>query len=72
MDLPPDKTEQVTLGHLRAGDTVLLAGVLRTVCKKDLGRDELLGTTLWGDSHRAGRDTITRVTFGAQVARERV
>lgn len=71
MTLPPDRHEQVTPADLRAGDTVLLAGVLKTVCKKDLGRDALLGATLWGDSHRAGRETITRVTFGAQVARER-
>jgi hypothetical protein len=40
-----------------------------TVCKKDLGHDELLGHTLWGDSHRAGTDKITRVTFAAEIVR---
>lgn len=65
-----DLHEQVTVGDLNAGDTVLMDGVLKTVCKKDLGRDELLGPTLWGDSHHAGHRKITRVTFAAQIQRQ--
>lgn len=66
-----DRHELVAVSDLRAGDTVLMAGVLKTVCRKDLGRDWLLGTTLWGDSRRAGRNLITRVTFGAEIERGR-
>lgn len=64
-----DRYEDVNVDRIKPGDTVLIGGELRTVCKKDLGRDELLGPTLWGDSHRSGKDKVTRVTFGAEIAR---
>jgi len=64
-----DQYEQVSVDRIKAGDTVLIDGVHKTVCRKDLGHDGLLGPTLWGDSHRAGHDKITRITFGAEIAR---
>jgi len=64
-----DLHEQVSVGRIKAGDTVLIDGVLKTVCQKDLGHDDLLGPTLWGDSYRSGMDKVTRVTFGAELAR---
>lgn len=64
-----DLHEQVPVSALRAGDTVLMGGVLKTVCSKDLKRCPLMGATLWGDSHRLGRDLITRVVFEAELRR---
>lgn len=64
-----DLHEEVSVGRIKAGDTVLIDGTLRTVCQKDLGRGDLLGPTLWGDSYRSGLDKVTRVTFGAELER---
>jgi hypothetical protein len=70
MGQPPDVYEAVEIGKLRAGDTVLIDGTLKTICRNDIKRG-FCGVTLWGDSHRLGRDKITRVTFGAEIARQR-
>lgn len=64
-----DHHDDVSVSRIKAGDTVLIDGVHKTVCEKDLGWDDLLGATLWGDSYRAGLDKVTRVTFGAEIAR---
>lgn len=66
-----DRFEKVTVDQLRAGDTVVIDGIHKTVCAKDLGRDELLGATLWGDSYKSGHDTVTRVTYAAEIMRQR-
>lgn len=68
-DFPDDHHEEVSISRLRPGDTVLVNGEGRTVGRADLGHDELLGPTFRGDSYRAGRDKITRITFGAEIAR---
>lgn len=64
-----DHYEDVSVGRIKAGDTVCIDGVYKTVGKKDLGGDGFVGPTLWGDSYRAGTDKVTRVTFAAEIAR---
>lgn len=64
-----DIHEEVNVSRIKAGDTVLIDGQLKTVCQKDLGYDELLGPTLWGDSYKAGHEKVTRVTFAAEIQR---
>lgn len=65
-----DRHEQVPISALKVGDTVLVDGVLKTVNASAFGRDDLLGLTLWGDSHRSGRKLITKVTFAAEIQRQ--
>jgi len=47
---------------IRAGDTVVHNGELRTVCNTDISRVDLLGVTLFGDSYRAGHKSVIKVT----------
>jgi ribosomal protein L19 len=69
-DFPKDLHEKVHISTIRAGDTVMIDGQLKTVGKKDIRRNNFTGVTLWGDSHKLGRDPITRVIFGAEIARQ--
>lgn len=48
---------------VRAGDTVLVGGILKTVCHKDLSRDGFMGVALFGDCHRSGTVPVSVVTF---------
>jgi hypothetical protein len=48
---------------IRPGDTVMIHGVMKTVCMKDIKRDPLLGVTLFGDSFNMGRTQIKKVIF---------
>lgn len=70
-DLPPDRYEQVHVSNIRAGDTILIDGVMKTICPKDLTYDYFIDHRLWGDSYRLGTIPITRVVFGAEIARTR-
>lgn len=53
--------EKVHVSNVRPGGTVLFDGVLKTVCSKDLRRDDFYGVTLWGDSFRMGTLPVLRV-----------
>ena len=68
--VPPDLYEQVHISCIKPGDTVLIKGVLKTVCPKDLSYEPFMRYALWGDSYHLGRLLITRVTFGAEIARQ--
>jgi hypothetical protein len=56
------KTEFVYITCINAGDTVLIDGIMKTVCKCDI-KVGFMGRTLFGDSHRLGLDKIEKVTF---------
>ncbi|QNV69380.1 hypothetical protein F7661_28080 (plasmid) [Pseudomonas sp. CFA] len=47
-------TVNTHINTVRAGDTVLHNGELRTVCNSDIKRRGFMGTTLFGDSYRSG------------------
>jgi hypothetical protein len=59
-------TEQVHVALIRPGDAVLFDGKMRTVCRKDLHRDDLMGVTLWGDSFRLGTVPVLRAMMTRQ------
>ena len=42
------------IGEIQAGDVVLIDGKLKTVSKKDIKTDKLMGTSLFGDSYKNG------------------
>ncbi|MBX8556999.1 hypothetical protein K5D56_25470 [Pseudomonas cichorii] len=48
------ETVESHIDMIRAGNTVLHNGELRTVCKSDIKRGGFMGTTLFGDSYRLG------------------
>ncbi|HGY2296351.1 TPA: hypothetical protein ACNV18_000065 [Pseudomonas putida] len=47
-------TVDTHINTIRAGDTVLHNGELRTVCNSDIKRRGFMGATLFGDSYRSG------------------
>jgi hypothetical protein len=55
--------ENVDISMICAGDTVMRDGIMKTVCKNNLGRDALLGRTLFGDSYHSGHKRVERVVF---------
>jgi hypothetical protein len=56
-------TERVPVAAIEPGDTVLIDGVARTVCRRDLARDSFFPARVFGQHfHEAGR-TVERVLF---------
>jgi hypothetical protein len=46
------------IDYIKHGDTVEVEGVLKTVGRKDIRRDDFMGTSLFGDCYRSGRDPV--------------
>lgn len=56
------KIREVHISEIRSGDTILhLDGKIRTVCQKDIKRDQFMGVTLFGDSYRLGTIPVKRL-----------
>jgi len=45
--------KKININDVRAGDTVVINGVLKTVCSKDISHS-FMGVNLFGDSYRLG------------------
>ena len=56
-------TVNTHINTIRAGDTVLHNGELRTVCNSDIKRGGFMGTSLFGDSYRLGTLPVQLVRF---------
>ena len=46
------------IGEIQAGDVVLIDGKLKTVSKKDIKTDKLMGTSLFGDNYENGHKLV--------------
>lgn len=51
---------------IRAGDTVLIRGIMKTVCGKDLTRSNFMGHALFGDTYNLGQKPVLKVRFKLQ------
>lgn len=56
-------TNHIHIDLIRAGDTVLHCGEMRTVCPKDIRRGGFMGTTLFGDSYALGLQPVEMIAF---------
>lgn len=54
------RTVLAHISEIRAGDTVMIDGQMRTVSNNDIRRG-FLGVTLFGDSYRLGTVPVQRV-----------
>lgn len=54
---------EVHIDLVKVGDTVIQNGEMKTVGRNFLKRGGFMGTTLWGDSYRSGRDLVKVVSF---------
>lgn len=60
------QAEQLThISTIKVGDTVHHDGHWRTVGTRDLKPSTFMGTTLWGDSYRAGTVLIRKASHAA-------
>jgi len=57
------KRTQVHISTIQVGDTVEHDGYIRTVGKNNLKHCSLMGTSLWGDSYKIGRNKVTKISF---------
>lgn len=55
------KIKLVDISTIRPGDTVEHDGVIKTVSKSNLGKDDFHGITLFGDSYHGGRKKVKKV-----------
>ncbi len=55
--------KKVHISTIKRGDTVIHDSKMKTVCKHNLGKDSLLGYTLFGDSYCGGNKLVELVTF---------
>ncbi|OON35642.1 hypothetical protein BTJ39_22475 [Izhakiella australiensis] len=51
------------ISQIKPGDTVEHEGQLRTVSKRNLGRTEFFGISLFGDNYRLGTIKVRKVIF---------
>ncbi len=61
---PKYTTELVDISLIKAGDTVVVDGDLKTVGSKDIKTGGFYGTTLFGDSYRSGSRKVQRAILG--------
>ena len=59
----PYKIVQVHIQTIKVSDTVIYNGKMHTVCGKDLGSDNGMGYTLFGDSFKLGTVPVSLVLF---------
>lgn len=57
------KTEMVSKDDINPGDVIVFDGKDKTVSKKDIGKDNLLGKTIFGDSFKSGKTKVERVLY---------
>lgn len=55
--------EEVNISEIRAGDTVVHNGEIKTVCGNSLGNDPFMGVSLFGDSYHSGRKKVEKLTI---------
>ena len=46
------------VSEVRVGDEIWFDGHVRTVCKKDIGRDPFMGSSVFGDSFKLGTEPV--------------
>ena len=54
-------TKEVGVNDINAGDTIMLYGDMKTVCKKDISRGGFCGTSIFGNSFKGGREKVKKV-----------
>lgn len=55
------KTKEVHKSDIKPGDTILCPdGNLRTVCKKDIKRNNFTGITIFGDPYKSGYQPVKK------------
>lgn len=55
--------EPVHKDEIKAGDTILLDGELKTVCGNNIRKGGFCGTTIHGESFKLGLELVKRVHF---------
>lgn len=67
----PDN-QSVHISQIKAGDTVLHNGEVKTVSGTDIKQDKFMGTTLFGDSYLLGNKKVTKVDPASITKQNRV
>jgi hypothetical protein len=57
------RSEFVHISTIGPGDTVRHAGVIRTVTRTNIRRDEFMGRSLFGDSYMLGLVKVERLVY---------
>ena len=52
--------KEVHISTIKVGDTVEHNGELKTVDRESMGREPLMGPTLWGDSYMMGHKPVKK------------
>jgi hypothetical protein len=53
--------KQAHISTIKAGDTILHNGEVKTVSGNNIKRCSFMGTTLFGDSYHAGHKLVTKI-----------
>jgi hypothetical protein len=55
--------QQDHIGNLRAGDTIMHNGEMKTVSGNNIKRDSFMGTSVFGDTYNHGHKPIEKINF---------
>lgn len=62
----------VHIKDIKVGGTVEHKGAIKTVGACNIGGDQFVGRTLWGDSYMGGHKLVARVSYPRWYRGERV
>lgn len=51
---------EVHKSEIKAGDVIMVNGILRTVCNNNIRNDEFMGLTIFGDCYKLGRKPVQK------------
>lgn len=54
------EVKETHIVDIKAGDTVLRNGDLKTVSNCNIKHDKFLGVSLWGDTYKGGRQLVKK------------
>lgn len=50
------------ISQVKAGDTILYRGEIKTLCQSNIKHGGFMGKTIWGDCYKLGYEKVTVVT----------
>ena len=57
------KVVEVHKNDIKPGDTIILHGEMKTVCKNNIKKDEFFRTVIHGESFNLGCEKVKKVVF---------
>jgi len=62
--------KEVDRSEIVVGDTIIMDGVMKTVCNNNIKYNEFFGITIHGCNFRLGMDKVQKVLFDTKIQKQ--